>query len=552
MQVQIRVSNDGSRFFLIVNKDDTVEDLKEKIIKTKIKEITHRTHDFRLLFDYKNMENDKKLAYYNIKNNYSITMLLTDSPIGAGAGFIDNLKEESKTPIAKKIGFDMNLIKRDELKINLIHFDCNMTNEENYEYFNNFKVDVVGGFYAIDDVNIFKKFLQKISGGNIPFLVVSSGNSGKDIISICKQYPFIKEVIIFCRDYEHNKHYIDEYPGYVKTVVTSIAKLYDYLKKCYGYIVCYTCYPKAPYQFMDYEIQMDRQIQECPVITAEEYDKCYFLVHRAYSYFFGNFDSNNHSFSDENFQVMEKLLEYLRVRLYIISNEDETRLRNFLIELKNAIRSDIFVEETIRKYTGESIFCYLFNRMMRNIESGIIYLSYFMGPLIFELNKYVKNRKECAFSQNMTLYRNLNCTETEFYSYKLNLHHIICFPALTSTNSNDIDFEPTKLAKEINKKNDDSLKVKLIINYRHENDNISPGIIIEDKKGYDNKYISRCPHEKEVLLFPFTFAKIESIDSKIQNEEEIKIVNLELINRKSYLEYTLKDNVDKRPKFSDI
>ena len=122
MQVQIRVSNDGSRFFLIVNKDDTVEDLKEKIIKTKIKEITHRTHDFRLLFDYKNMENDKKLAYYNIKNNYSITMLLTDSPIGAGAGFIDNLKEESKTPIAKKIGFDMNLIKRNELNININSF----------------------------------------------------------------------------------------------------------------------------------------------------------------------------------------------------------------------------------------------------------------------------------------------------------------------------------------------------------------------------------------------------------------------------------------------
>ena len=43
-----------------------------------------------------------------------------------------------------------------------------------------------------------------------------------------------------------------------------------------------------------------------------------------------------------------------------------------------------------------------------------------------------------------------------------------------------------------------------------------------------------------------------SIVSKIENDEEIKIVNLELINRKSYLEYILKDDVDKRPKFSDI
>ena len=189
---------------------------------------------------------------------------------------------------------------------------------------------------------------------------------------------------------------------------------------------------------------------------------------------------------------------------------------------------------------------------MRNIESGIIFLSYFMGPLIFELNKYVKNRKECAFSQNMILYRKFNCTETEFYLYKLNLNHIICFPSLTSTSSKDIDFKPTNLAGEINKKGNDSIIVKLIIKYNHENDNISPGIIIEDKLGDNKKPISCFPNEKEVILFPFTFAKISSIRSEVKYEKEIKIVNLELINRKSYLEYTLRDNVDKRPKFSDI
>ena len=176
-----------------------------------------------------------------------------------------------------------------------------------------------------------------------------------------------------------------------------------------------------------------------------------------------------------------------------------------------------------------------------------------MGPLIFEFNKYVKNRKECAFSQNMTLYRKFNCTDTEFYLYKLNLNHIICFPALTSTSSKDIDFTPTSLAEEVNKKGNDCFIVKLIIKYNHENNNISPGIIIEDKKGKNNKkYISRFPHEKEVLLFPFTFAKIVSISSELKYGEEIKIVNLELINRQSYLEYTLKNNVEKRPKFSDI
>ena len=55
----------------------------------------------------------------------------------------------------------MNLLKRNELNVNLIHFDYNMTNKENYKYFNNFKIDVIGGFYAMDDVNILKKFLKK-------------------------------------------------------------------------------------------------------------------------------------------------------------------------------------------------------------------------------------------------------------------------------------------------------------------------------------------------------------------------------------------------------
>ena len=437
--------------YMLVNKDDTVGDLKKKFLKTKIQKIPHSSHSFEFLYNARFLnKNDKKLSDYKIKNNCIIKIISTDC--GPGAGYIDNLEEESKSPIAKKIGFDLNLIKRDQLKINLIHFDYNMTNEENYKYFNKFKIDVVGGFYAIDDINIFKKFLLKISEKKIPFLVVSSGSSAKEIIPICLQYSFIKEVIIFCMDYELNKHYIDEYPGYIKKVTTSIDELYNYLKRFFGFITCYICHPDAPYQFQEYDIQMDKQIKECPVITAEEYDKCYFLVHRALAYFFGDFNLSNHSFNDENYKIIEDLLNKFYYNGFFKKESDFSILIDIFKEIKNTENSKIFVEKTIRKYTGESIFCYLFNRMMRNIESGIIYLSYFMGPFLFELNKYVKNRKECAFSQNMTLYRIFKCTETEFYFYKLNLNHIICFPAFTSTSSKDIDFEPSNLSKEINKK----------------------------------------------------------------------------------------------------
>ena len=202
-------------------------------------------HSINLKFLGEELKRDKKLSYYEIEEGDCIEV----SKKCEGGGYIDNLKEESKSEKAKKIGFDMNLIKRDELKINLIHFDLNMTNGENYRYFNNFKVDIVGGFHAMDNINIFKKFLQKISEKHIPFLVVSSGSSGKDIISICKEYSFIKEVIIFCMNYEYNKHYIDEYPGYVKKVITDISELYNYLKTFYGKDKYRGCHPNIPYQF---------------------------------------------------------------------------------------------------------------------------------------------------------------------------------------------------------------------------------------------------------------------------------------------------------------
>ena len=178
-------------YYLMIEKTDTVGQLREQIIK----KLPHFNHYFKLQIANEIMESDKQLSYYFTRYRFRhIRLFYDNNKVG---GYIDNLKEESETSIAKKIGFDLNLIKRDELRINLIHFDPNMTNKENYEYFNKFKVDVVGGFYAMDDVNIFQKFLQKISERHIPFLVACSGSSGKVIIPICKQYSFIKEVIIF-------------------------------------------------------------------------------------------------------------------------------------------------------------------------------------------------------------------------------------------------------------------------------------------------------------------------------------------------------------------
>ena len=173
MKIRILDSKNNS-FFLTVNPNITIEELKDKILE----KVRHSNHEIGLSYDGNILNDDKKLSYYGVLEGHTLYYMLKHE----GGGCIDNLKEESKSDIAKKIGFDMSLIKRDELNINLIHFDLHMTNGENYIYFNNFKGDVVGGFHATDDINIFKTLCQKISKKNIPFIVVSSGSSGKDVI----------------------------------------------------------------------------------------------------------------------------------------------------------------------------------------------------------------------------------------------------------------------------------------------------------------------------------------------------------------------------------
>ena len=59
------------------------------------------------------------------------------------------------------------------------------------------------------------------------------------------------------------------------------------------------------------------------------------------------------------------------------------------------------------------------------------------------MNKYVKENSDFAMSYDMTLYRYINISKLDFYLYKINKGHIICFPSITSTSSKDEGFTPT-------------------------------------------------------------------------------------------------------------
>ena len=514
MKIYISINNQQP-FPLTVSADDTISEVKKKARKIQPFFLFDE-----MKYNDKKLEDSKTINYYKVREGDTLNIIR--EKIGA---CIDNLKEE----VDSNIGFDIDLIKRTELHVNLIHFDSAMTNDENYGYYNKLKVDVIGGFYALDDLEVLKDYLNNIKQKNIPFIVISSGSSGKDVIPLCKQYPFVKEVIIFCMNYKYNEHYLKEYPGYVNKVFTSITSVYEYIKTL-GADKYKDAIQKYKFSFED--IKMEKQIYQCPLITSYEYDNCYFLIHKSYSHFFGNINDKYESpkFNEYNLNKIKESLDKIKN-----DKKDNSSIFSKFQNLININDNNTFVEKSIKQYTGEGGFCYLFNRIMRNFEPGLIPFAYYMGPFLFGLNKYVKENPNVAMSKDMILYRRFKISNIDLYLYKINLGHIICFPSITSTSSKDIHFKQTGLASKYNKNSLNEISVKMVIKFKYNKENISPGIILEDKIGHGGEYLSQIPDESEVLLFPFTFARIKNIQKDPENMNG-KIIEMEIINRSSYIE----------------
>ena len=320
---------------------------------------------------------------------------------------------------------------------------------------------------------------------------------------MCKKYSYIKEVIIFCQNYQYNKHYIDEYPGYVKKVLTKIDQIYEYIRSFKDEYKSGIEKYMEGYKFIS--SFYDRQLLQCPFITSYEYDKFDFLVHKLYVQFFADIlDTNDKSslFQKEN---LNQIIEYIS-HLNFENENDKNIMTDKFNKLASLETNNQFIEQSIREYTSESSFCYLFNRPLRNFGKGLISFSYFMGPFLYGLIKYVKENPQFSMSKKMELYKIIKCSRLEFYQYKLNLGHIICLTSLVSTSSSNIKYKPKEIKqKEFEKEEDNIMIVKLKFKYIHQKGNISPGIVIENKKSQDGNYISSHPKEKEVFFIPFHF-----------------------------------------------
>ena len=273
---------------------------------------------------------------------------------------------------------------------------------------------------------------------------------------------------------------------------------------------------------------MDNHLPLTPLITYYDYKKALFPIHRILAYFF-KFDY--YHFSNDYFL---KAKEFIDKSTY--EDEIKNKIIRILEDLTKYKGEDSFAKACIRYYTGENL-CYIFNKALRNFEKFYVEMCYFIGPFYFALFNYALNNKEKALNKKVILYRDLIMNKLDLYSYIFNENDIICFPSFTSTTINEnLNFKPSKNAKKINNivNIGDKNYVKMIISYNPEGYCVPQGLDISEESKYSK--------EKEILLFPFTFLKIDKVEIHSGTENDKHFIYMTIINRGNELEDALNKN----------
>ena len=406
---------------------------------------------------------------------------------------------------------DKSLIKFDDIKrnpiyVNLLHFDENLTTEENQNYYKYFKLNIVGGYFGINDFNRFKKLINAIQCSKVfvRYVLVVSGSKSMDVLNYCGKCKFIDDIIIFCNNTYLYNNLKKNYK--INIVTNSFLDIVQYLNN-----KSYT----MP------ELDMSIQIPITPLITFFEYKYCYFAIHRMISRFFKD-NWANPSLTEGDVKA---------VIAYLNRTNFDINMKNKIISiLYKLCHSKNFTLDCIRYYTGEDL-CYIFNKTLRDIGKNFDGMSHFVGPFNYALYKFLKDNPNKGIWRDATLYRDVKMNDFDLSLYYLSYNDVICLPSFTSTTlSKTLNFESTKNAKIINNTSQYDYPVKMVFRYKYKQGNISPGILIMNE--------SQISDEFEVILFPFTFVKI----SGIQNKGNGYMITFDIINRTAILEYELKRN----------
>ena len=222
-------------------------------------------------------------------------------------------------------------IEKGDIYVNLIHYDKNLKNEENMNYYRYFSDKIMGSYCPFDDFEMLNLFVSKLE--QIPFapsyIFITSGAEAEKIINKFNNKDFIDYFIIFCFNKEKYS-YLQFQNEKVQIITSEFNVIKNFLKSK---------------QFPKYDLNMDNHLLLTPLFTYYEYKKGLFCIHRVISYFFD--DETNKNFCPNYF---EEALEFME------KTTMQTEIKNKIIEImKKLLISNNFPKDCIKYYTGENL-----------------------------------------------------------------------------------------------------------------------------------------------------------------------------------------------------
>lgn len=402
-----------------------------------------------------------------------------------------------------------NEVKIEKLKINLIFFYENMT-EENNNLYNKLKLIVEGAFFGIQNKDVLQELLLKIQKVDSSFILISTGSSFQKVSNICNRFLCIKHILIYCFDVNKYKS-LYKNNDRVNLKSSSIYNINEFL------------FSKSSEE--NYDKNIKYFINYNQLFSFYEYKNYYYIYHKMLSFFFKE-DYSNLQYRE---CYMKKMFNFIKKN----TNYNESKkgeLTNIIVRLKN---SKNFLKDSSKFYTSENDFVYFFNRIMRNIDKSLARLSFIIGPMYYSMVRYLeKENPSLKLNKSMTLYRSITINRFDLNIYYMSFGDIICFPSFTSTSIKE-GFSATQTAKNVNQiDEEDEVELLMKLHYDHKPYYSNQGMFL-------NKDFSVNSHEEEILLFPFTFIKANTLKS---DSKKKFVLDCTIINKDCIFEFGLKGN----------
>ena len=377
--------------------------------------------------------------------------------------------------LEKKIKEVQEEVKIKKLEINLIYFyEDNDNSSENYNFSNDLKLRVLGGFFCVANVDVFEDLLTKIE--NVcSFILISTGSSFHKIDNLCEKFNCIKNIIIYCWNVKSNEFKKNNYISKEKIILISndIEEVEESLYNS---------------QFPDYYKYEKKLINHNPLISLEDYKKYYYIYDKILLYFFKS-DYSKLEFCEG---YKEKILEFIESNKEEFNQEEKNKLIENINKLKN---SNNFLEQSLDFYTSENF--YFFNKAMRKIDSDTAKILFLIGPMYYNIFRF-----------------------------------IICFPSFTSTSFLKYDFMTTVNALKVNNLEKDNIILTMIIKYIHNTNKEIPFAMIL------GKYSEHKEFEVLLLPFTFVkfdqLKKIDCISYELRCEINDDILENNMLLLKNY------------------